>query len=279
MPLSRSRGGGTSVPGDARQHYERLADTYDDNWAYSSGYVRWMAARIAEALGLQPTDRMADIGCGTGLFAREVADIVVPQHPLQCVDPSAAMLKQIDGFASLLPIQASAEDLAERRVRLPYVPLDAAWMKEAVHHLVDPAGTLAGLATLLAPGGRLLIVMLPASIEYPLFDAALRRYEELQPDPADIAQHLTAAGLQTSLTYVEHRLTLDRERYLAMVRARYMSLLSLFSDEEIEAGITEIRARHPEPELSFPDRFAFILGRRDGVPPSPAGTAAPGSAQ
>jgi SAM-dependent methyltransferase len=83
--------GGSGVP----DRYERLAGTYDDNWVYSPDCVRWMAARIATALDLQPIDRMADIGCGTGLFAREVAGIVVPRHPLRCVDPSAAMLKQI----------------------------------------------------------------------------------------------------------------------------------------------------------------------------------------
>jgi hypothetical protein len=47
-----------------------------------------------------------------------------------------------------------------------------------------------------------------------------------------------------------------------MTRARYMSLLSTFSDSEIEKGIEEMRAAHPEPVLVFPDRFAFVLGRR-----------------
>lgn len=260
------------MPGDVGEHYERLADTYDDNWAYSPAYVRWMAARIADALDIRPEDRIADIGCGTGLFAREVADLITPRLPLQCVDPSAAMLRQLGASAGLLPVQASAEDLAEGRVTLPHAPLDAAWMKEAVHHVTDQAATLAGLAALLAPGGRLLIVMLPATIEYPLFGDALDRYEELQPDPADVAGLLSAAGLHTSLTFVEHKLTIGTERYLAMIRARYMSVLSLFSDAEIEAGIAEIRDRHPEPELSFPDRFAFVLGRRDHNPEPPGVT-------
>jgi hypothetical protein len=104
--------------------------------------------------------------------------------------------------------------------------------------------------------------MLPATIQYPLFKAALDRFEELQPDPADIQEHLHRAGLVTRLDHVEHELRIDRERYLGMVRARYMSLLSTFSDREIEEGIEEMRAAHPEPVLVFPDRFAFVLGRR-----------------
>jgi hypothetical protein len=39
-----------------------------------------------------------------------------------------------------------------------------------------------------------------------------------------------------------------------------MSLLSAFDDEQLEAGVAEIRAAHPEEEVSFPDRFAFVLG-------------------
>ncbi|MFC7217593.1 hypothetical protein ACFQLX_05300 [Streptomyces polyrhachis] len=107
--------------------------------------------------------------------------------------------------------------------------------------------------------------MLPAAIGYPLFEAALTRFEELQPDPAVIEGQLQAAGLEVGLSHVEHELRIDREKYFGMVRGRYMSLLSTFSDSEIEQGIEEMRAAHPEPVLVFPDRFVFILGRRSGV--------------
>ncbi|MFJ9710890.1 class I SAM-dependent methyltransferase [Streptomyces sp. NPDC101234] len=251
-----------------RGHYEELAAEYDEHWIYGPDYVPWMSGRIADALRLGPTDRIADIGSGTGLFAREVAKQLQPRHPVLCVDPSEAMLRQLGTPppADLTPIVASAEDIAEGRTRLPYEQLDAMWLKESVHHVADPARTLRGLADRLAPGGRLLVVMLPATIQYPLFEAALARFEELQPDPVVIEEHLRAAGLGADLSHVEHELRIEREKYLGMVRARYMSLLSTFSDSEIEKGIEEMRAAHPEPVLVFPDRFAFVLGRRGGRP-------------
>ena len=106
--------------------------------------------------------------------------------------------------------------------------------------------------------------MLPASIGYPLFQAALDRFTELQPDPELIVDHLRTAGLQPELLYMEQELHLDREKYLGMVRARYMSVLSTFSGSEIEKGIEEMRAAHPESVLAFPDRFAFVLGVKPG---------------
>jgi ubiquinone/menaquinone biosynthesis C-methylase UbiE len=76
---------------DVRGHYERLAAEYDEHWLYGPHYVPWMSGRIVEALRLAPTDRIADVGSGTGLFAKEVANQLRPRHPLLCVDPSEAM--------------------------------------------------------------------------------------------------------------------------------------------------------------------------------------------
>jgi hypothetical protein len=42
-----------------------------------------------------------------------------------------------------------------------------------------------------------------------------------------------------------------------------MSVLSTFSAEEIDEGIDAIRLRHPEHELTYTDRFAFIQGFKD----------------
>ncbi|MET9077025.1 hypothetical protein ABZX95_33870 [Streptomyces sp. NPDC004232] len=85
-----------------------------------------MSARIAEALRLTPTDRVADVGSGTGLFDREGANQLQPRHPILCADPSEAMLCQLGTPlpADLRPIVASAEDIADGRTRLPYAQLD-----------------------------------------------------------------------------------------------------------------------------------------------------------
>ncbi|MEV7233435.1 transposase [Streptomyces sp. NPDC051020] len=55
---------------EVQGHYEELAAEYDEHWVYGPDYIPWMSARIAEALRLTANDRIADIGCGTGLFAR-----------------------------------------------------------------------------------------------------------------------------------------------------------------------------------------------------------------
>jgi ubiquinone/menaquinone biosynthesis C-methylase UbiE len=258
-------------------HYERLAGSYDENWAYSKAFLGWMGQEIVSALGLDPADRIADVGCGTGLYAHQFLRLVRPTTPILCVDPSEGMLKQLPDTPGLVPLQASAEQLAGGstgetvQAPVPAGSLDAVVVKEAIHHVPpgDRRWVVAGLAGLLAPRGRLLVVMLPTTIGYPLFDAALARFTELQPDPQDIARFMRAAGLTVAVTFREFELRIDKDRYLEMVRNRYMSLLSTFDDAEIDAGVAEIDARYPGPVLTFPDRLAFVLGTRDGTEPAP----------
>jgi len=68
------------------------------------------------------------------------------------------------------------------------------------------------------------------------------------------------AGLAVELSYNDFPLAFPTQRYVAMVRDRYLSLLSMFDDEELAAGVAEIRCRYPGEWVEFRDRFAFVLG-------------------
>jgi SAM-dependent methyltransferase len=252
----------TSSYGDSTQaHYDRLAASYNDNWAHNPAHIAWMTGCILDHAAIQAGQVVADIGSGTGLYS---CGLATAASMVICADPSQAMLDQLPSDPALIPVRASAQGIAERRITLPAERLDAIVIKEAIHHI--PASgrqeVLRGLAEFLVPGGRIVIVMLPARITYPLFTAALQRFERLQPDPADIAAMLSGAGLEAELTYDSYALTIAKDRYLSMVRNRYMSLLADFTDAELEHGITEIQDRYPDDRLEFADRFAFIRGIR-----------------
>ncbi len=240
-----------------RAHYERLAATYDENWAYSPDFLEWMTACILARLRIGDGELVADIGCGTGLYARKLAGHA---GAVVCVDASQAMLAQVPAEERLITLAAKVEDVASGRVPLPRVPVDAMLLKEVLHHAEDRPAVIAGLARLLRPGGRMLVVQLSAQISYPLFGEALELFISQQPDPADIGAAMRAAGLAAELTYESFPLVFGTERYLQMVRNRYMSLLAYFDDERLEAGIAEIRRTHPGEKIMFADTFAFVLG-------------------
>lgn len=248
------------MPGSTGDHYERLAPSYDENWAaHSEAFNGWMSERILERLEPGADDLVVDLGCGTGIFSRALA---TQAREVVCADPSASMLAQLPKAGrALVPVQASAEDVASGRAGLPGGHIDAILIKEALHHVRGRETVIAGLARLLAPGGRILVVTLPTVVSYPLFRRALEVFAEHQPAPEDIAGAMQAAGLAVEMTYGTYRREFARDRYVAMVRDRYMSLLSEFDDAELENGIREIEREHPEEVLEFDDRFAFVLGR------------------
>lgn len=245
---------------DAAGHYERLAARFEENWAYSPAFTAWMSGCIAERLEPHPGDRVADIGCGTGLYARHLAG---QAGSVVCVDPSAAMLAQLPADASLMPVLASLEDLARGAVVLPYGAFDAVLAKEVLHHAEDNGAAMRALADLVRPGGRLLLVLLTPVLDYPLFTAALQRYARRPADPADLAWQLGHLGLRAEVTTASFRLAIAKDRWLEMVADRWMSLLSKFTDTELAAGIAEIDARFQEPVLEFEDSFVFIAARRE----------------
>ncbi|MDD7968366.1 class I SAM-dependent methyltransferase [Actinomycetospora lemnae] len=244
------------------EHYESVAADYDEHWSYDPDYVRRFAGAITDALRLTSSDAIADVGCGTGLYTRHVAEAVRPTRPILCVDPVPAMLDRLPKLPGLQPLVARAEDLASGQVPLPGADtLDAIIMKESIHHVGDRRKTLEGLVGLLSRHGRILVVMLPRTIDHPLFREAHERFAQLQPETSEIVETLAAAGLRTSVSYRTFHTTIDRQRYVRLLEARYLSVLGEFSEDELRAGIAQFRhAYRDEPVLRFDEHFAFVKG-------------------
>ncbi|MEU5701564.1 class I SAM-dependent methyltransferase [Streptomyces aurantiacus] len=245
----------TLHPDDLAAHYERLADDFEESWAHSPAFVTWMNRCIGTRLALRPGDRAADIGCGSGLYARSMAEYAVT---VVCVDPSTKMLAKLPTRPSLVPVRASIEDLAEGAVQLPHAGrLDAVLAKDVIHHARDVPMALRTLAALLAPGGRLVIVTWPLRIDYPLFGKAVEQHERAYIDPDDMARVLTDCGLRVEVTCERYHLSIAKEQWLAWVANRFMSLLCAFDDDELAEGLSEIDARYPGPVIGFEGRFVF----------------------
>lgn len=244
-------------------HYDHLAADYDAIWNHRPAYVDWMSERMSELLALRPGERIADLGSGTGLFLRRLLPSGTAQTPVLAVDPSAAMLARLPDDPRLRAVHATAEQFAADAVATPYDELDAITVKESVHHFSDLGRTLAGLAGRLAEGGRLLIVTLPPKTGYPLFPAAYDRFADWQPEPQEMAEMLRGAGLAVRLSYAQYEVSIATVEWISLVSRRWMSVLSSFSDAELERGLAEMRELFTEPELRFSDRFAFILGTRE----------------
>ena len=241
-----------------QNHYRKIAENYDDLWTYSPSFLKFIAQNIIEKLNLQFTDKLVDLGCGTGLFTKAIHNQIQLKNPIVCVDFSAKMLEQIPSNDIYKPLLMDAINFASQAEKF-----DKILIKEMIHHISDKPKLIANLLKRLNAGGILLLILLPPTIEYPLFESAKKRYEQLQPHYEELENLFNQVGFQTEVSFVKYPLSLDKSRYFRMVENRYMSLLSLFSDEEIRQGIREMEEKYlAQSTLEFNDVFVFIKGKK-----------------
>jgi len=150
---------------------ERFGNRVEDyaRWrpGYPAGLVPWLMAECA----LAPGDAVADIGCGTGLFTRE---LLLRGLSVRGVEPNGPMrqageqyLAEFGAALSAHEGTAEASGLAAGSVRLVTAAQAFHWFR--------PAPTRAEFARLLAPGGHAALIWNVRREDTPF----LRGYEAL----------------------------------------------------------------------------------------------------
>lgn len=132
--------------------YDRLAASYDTlhhRWLKFAGGEAQSALEAAVRAVVRPNDKLLDVGCGTGAFARRLlADGLLPEN-LTLVEPSSQMLQRcadipcfkVDGRLESLPFADAAFDV-----------VTCAW---AIETVADPALAVAELCRMTRDGGML----------------------------------------------------------------------------------------------------------------------------
>jgi SAM-dependent methyltransferase len=124
---------------------------FDDALSYDRFMGRFsepLARRFVELLGLKPGQRVLDVGCGTGILTRHLADAVGPAF-VSAVDPSPPFVAAVrETLGAVQATVASAEDL-------PFADdaFDTVVAQLVVHFLDDPARGVAEMARVARPGG------------------------------------------------------------------------------------------------------------------------------
>jgi demethylmenaquinone methyltransferase/2-methoxy-6-polyprenyl-1,4-benzoquinol methylase len=145
---------------DAAERRQFLQQIFDDTavdydriealLAFGSGpwYRRQALARAGLARGM----KVLDVGCGTGLLAREALTLIGPGGSLIGVDPSAGMMAQ-----ARIPGAEFLQGRAEA-IPLPDASVDFLSMGYALRHIDDLHVAFAEFRRVLRPGGRLLLL-------------------------------------------------------------------------------------------------------------------------
>ncbi|MGB6345821.1 MAG: methyltransferase domain-containing protein [Methyloceanibacter sp.] len=133
------------------RNFGAKAASYDDH----ADLQRTVAARLARLLPPLRSPRVLELGCGTGVFSRHLAERY-PDGELILTDLAPAMVEQCRrnlGSVTNAGTGFEVMDAARPSVRGPY---DLIATSMTLHWLADPEAVLARLGRLLAPGGALI---------------------------------------------------------------------------------------------------------------------------
>jgi SAM-dependent methyltransferase len=115
--------------------------------------------QVMAALAFRPGERVADIGAGSGYFARRVSKAVGPSGEVLAIDIAPEVLEYLEARAR----REGLGNIRTRRVRpddpqLPSGGVDTILMVDTLHYVKDRAAYAKKLRTGLVPGGRVVVI-------------------------------------------------------------------------------------------------------------------------
>jgi len=139
------------------QQQQRTPAEYATFLEQADRVARLQIPRVVAALELKKGMTVADIGAGSGLFARPIAQAVAPGI-VYAVDIDAELLQILAaraadaGVTNIKTILGRPADPA-----LP-APVDLVFICDSLHHIADQAAYMKTIRRSLAPGGRVAII-------------------------------------------------------------------------------------------------------------------------
>jgi ubiquinone/menaquinone biosynthesis C-methylase UbiE len=132
-------------PPQSSEEYARvLNDPQRDAWQ--------MPHEVIVALGLKPTETIADIGAGTGYFARRFARHAAKVFAVD-IDQKLLDIAAKDAPPRLSVVLAAPDD-----PHLPAASVDTVFFCDVLHHIDARPAYYSKLRAALKPGGRIVVV-------------------------------------------------------------------------------------------------------------------------
>lgn len=244
--------------------YSEIAEYYDD--ARPEPADIWIEA-IGTMGAIAPESLVLDLGCGTGRFT-----VRILKRYSGCtfgLDQSLEMLKRAaekDAGRSVHWIAGDAHTLPLRSDTF-----DCVYMAMVIHHVREEAVALEEIRRLLKPGGRCVILTSSHSairshvLRY--FPGVVATDVNRFPSIPSLKRSLEKAGFRNVRSrLVRHQeAEMPVEKYLQMVRRKYISTFELMDEEKFRKGLGIFEARL---KRLYGDRiqrllaFTFVLGEK-----------------
>ena len=232
-----------------------------ETWISERDYQNKAALWIIDFARLEKVHKIVDIGCGRGGIISSISNRINNSRPISAVDCSETIGRhEID----------RAEDNVEyiKCSGLPWLKsipdcsVDRVILKQVIHCFSPTERNLVLQEThrILTHSGKGLIMIMPPTAPFPLFGAAHNLFAESNVNYKDIILELGKIGFSVKSKVFEYDISLSRDKWMQMLRNRFMSSLVPMSDDEIEDGIAELDQQFGKDHTyCFKDQLIGIL--------------------
>ncbi|NOT27663.1 MAG: methyltransferase domain-containing protein [Acidobacteria bacterium] len=244
-----------------------------------------VSRKALEAAEISGASRVADIGCGTGTIARWMASRMGPAGRVDAIDIAP---QQIEVAGTIPPETGSASIHyhlgSAYEPGLPEHAFDVVFCRLVLCHLKEPGNAVAQMASLLKPGGRLVLVdmdlrdtftMPPCPFYQAYIDECVIPYQtKINVDYSvgrRLPQLLMGAGLSTDAVMVDQPVFREGpEKHLwektwtsALQRAVSEGVITMDRGLELIAGM-ERHTASPDVWVAVAKMFA-VVGSADAL--------------
>lgn len=168
-------------PQDAREYAKILEDPERDRWQ--------LPQQVIESLELKPAEVVADIGAGTGYFARRLAMHAAKVYAVD-IDAKLLEIARQKGPANMQIVLATPDD-----PKLPDHAIDTIFFCDVLHHIENRPAYYARLAKALKPDGRIV------DIDFHKKPTPFGPPEAMRIAEQDVVNELEAAGFRNTKNF------------------------------------------------------------------------------
>ena len=242
-------------------HYANLGRSYEEDERRHDEHVREHMEYLSKYLKCESYHKVVEVGAGTCICSRELIEIANMKEPVLCVDYSASMLKNGENLPYIKTLHL--DGLSFSKLNMKY---DRIFLRASLHNFGKETipEFLCNVYKQLNAGGIFVNIAMHGCDNRPWFKK-LKEVFPITHIPAEYyMEELKKAGFEEVSNHVERtNVAITKQRLFKAFRQRYVTLFEFISDDEIEAGITEIEEQYPNQEvIEFVDLYDFTVAKK-----------------
>jgi len=243
--------------------FTKIATDYDKGRRGED--VGFWAAEAERFAGLSGDSMVLDLGCGTGLYTRGIAE---KTSATMCgLDPSIGML----GQARAKPGSVHWFNAVGEALPLRGGFIDCVFSSQVWHHIVDKQGTAHECGRVLRASGTVVIrtishEQLREKVVFTFFPEILDNQLRVYPSNEDFGRFFGSAGFSST---EPHEYTLERYQtsaeFIEIAKKKLWSMFRPISEEGLERGVEELKRyerEHPGEPIRNDETITLIVAKK-----------------